>query len=63
MATKNKLNRRTKIRLRIRKKLSGTSEKPRLSVFRSNKFIYAQVINDLEGKTLLQLLQAIQRYW
>ncbi len=52
MATKNKLNRRTKIKFRIRKRLSGTAEQPRLSVFRSNKFIYAQVINDLEGKTL-----------
>ncbi len=52
MATKNKLNRRTKIKFRIRKRLSGTAEQPRLSVFRSNKYIYAQVINDLEGKTL-----------
>jgi large subunit ribosomal protein L18 len=59
MATKNKLNRRTKIKLRIRKKLSGTSEKPRLSVFRSNKFIYAQVINDLEGKTLASASSSI----
>lgn len=52
MATKNKLNRRTKIKLRVRKRVSGTADQPRLSVFRSNKYIYAQVINDLEGKTL-----------
>jgi large subunit ribosomal protein L18 len=52
MATKNKLNRRSKIKYRVRKKVSGTAEKPRLSVFRSNKSIYAQLINDLTGKTL-----------
>jgi large subunit ribosomal protein L18 len=52
MATNKNLNRRTRIRYRIRKKVSGTSEKPRLSVFRSNKAIYAQLINDLDGVTL-----------
>lgn len=52
MATKNKLSRRTKIRLRIRKRVSGTADKPRLSVFRSNKSIYAQLINDAEGVTI-----------
>ena len=36
----------------IRKKITGTSERPRLSVFRSNKHIYAQVIDDVNGKTL-----------
>ena len=41
-----------KIKYRIRKNVFGTAERPRLSVFRSNKQIYAQVINDLEGKTL-----------
>ena len=40
------------IKYRIRKNVFGTAERPRLSVFRSNKQIYAQVINDLEGKTL-----------
>ena len=35
-------------------KIKGTLERPRLSVFRSNKFIYAQVINDVSGKTLAQ---------
>ena len=41
-----------RIKYRIRKNVFGTAERPRLSVFRSNKQIYAQVINDLEGKTL-----------
>lgn len=48
-----KLNRRTRIKLRIRKKISGTATRPRLSVFRSNKQIYAQLVNDDEGKTLV----------
>jgi len=48
-----KLERRTRIKMRIRKKLSGTAEKPRLSVFRSNKQIYVQVIDDQKGVTLL----------
>ena len=37
---------------RVRKKLAGSEERPRLAVYRSNKNIYAQIINDLEGKTL-----------
>lgn len=37
---------------RVRKKISGTSERPRLSVYRSSKYIYAQVIDDTAGKTL-----------
>lgn len=44
--------RRIKIKYRVRKKVSGTAERPRLSVFRSNKQIYAQVIDDLSGRTL-----------
>ena len=48
-----KLERRSRIRMRIRKKISGNAEKPRVSVFRSNKQIYAQVIDDLSGTTLL----------
>ena len=51
MSTK-KEQRRLKIKFRIRKNVSGTAERTRLSVFRSNKQIYAQVINDLTGKTL-----------
>lgn len=48
----NKIERRIKIKFRIRKKVKGTAERPRLSVFRSNKQIYAQVINDVTGTTL-----------
>ncbi|HKK63080.1 MAG TPA: 50S ribosomal protein L18 [Bacteroidales bacterium] len=45
--------RRSRIKQRIRKNLSGTADVPRLSVYRSNKQIYAQVINDITGETLL----------
>lgn len=51
MATRKDI-RRTKIKFRIRHKISGTADKPRLSVFRSNKEIYAQVIDDVKGVTL-----------
>jgi large subunit ribosomal protein L18 len=51
----SKQARRLRIKRRIRKKISGSTEKPRLSVFRSNKQFYAQVINDLTGKTLLSV--------
>jgi len=44
---------RLKRKRRIRKKISGTSQRPRLSVFRSARHIYAQIINDSEGRTLL----------
>lgn len=47
-----KVIRRQKIRYNIRKKVSGTAQKPRLSVFRSNADIYAQLIDDETGKTL-----------
>ena len=50
--TTKKIERRIKIKYRIRKKIFGTPGRPRLSVFRSNKQIYAQVINDEIGKTL-----------
>lgn len=48
----SKVNRRAKIKRRIRKKIAGTSALPRLSVFRSNKQIYAQLIDDTTGTTL-----------
>jgi large subunit ribosomal protein L18 len=48
----DKLIKRQKIRYRVRKKVSGTSSKPRLSVFRSNSEIYAQLIDDTTGTTL-----------
>lgn len=51
--TTKKVERRIKIKFRIRKSVSGTAERPRLSVFRSNKQIYAQLINDQEGKTIV----------
>ena len=47
-----KQERRYRIKKRIRKIVSGTAERPRLNVFRSNKQIYAQLIDDLTGKTL-----------
>lgn len=50
--TIKKIQRRIKIKFRIRKRVNGTAERPRLTVFRSNKQIYAQVINDLTGNTL-----------
>ena len=50
--TTKKVERRIKIKFRIRKGVNGTAERPRLSVFRSNKQIYAQVINDLTGQTI-----------
>ncbi len=48
-----KSDRRQRIKFRIRKIVSGTAAKPRLSVFRSNKEIYAQLIDDVNGVTLL----------
>lgn len=51
--TTKKVERRIKIKFRIRKKVFGTAERPRMSVFRSNKQIYAQVIDDQAGKTIV----------
>ncbi len=48
----NKVLRRAKIKRRIRKKVFGTTAIPRLTVFRSNKQIYAQLVDDISGKTL-----------
>ncbi|MCA9564566.1 MAG: 50S ribosomal protein L18 [Myxococcales bacterium] len=52
-----KTSKRTQLRLRrhkrVRRDVSGTSDRPRLSVFRSNRHIYVQVIDDTEGKTLV----------
>ncbi len=45
---------RQKIHARIRKKMAGTAERPRLNVYRSVNHIYAQVIDDTQGKTLVQ---------
>lgn len=54
MSIKNKKElRRLKIKYRIRKRIMGTVERPRLTIFRSNKEIYAQVVNDISGVTLV----------
>jgi len=50
----NKTFRRNRIRQRIKKVVSGTSDYPRLSVFRSNKEIYCQLIDDVNGRTIVQ---------
>ena len=50
--TQSKKDSRQRVRFTIRKKVSGTSERPRLAVFRSNKEIYAQLIDDVAGNTL-----------
>ena len=47
-----KVIRKQKLKWRVRKKISGSEARPRLSVFRSNKEIYAQLIDDISGKTL-----------
>ncbi len=52
-ARKGKQNSRDRIKRKIRAKISGTSARPRLSVYRSNKNIYAQIINDETGVTLV----------
>jgi len=52
MATVKDLK-RAKIKARIRSRISGTAERPRMSVFRSNKEIYVQLVDDLSGSTLV----------
>ena len=49
----SKIARRNKIKTRIRGKISGTAQRPRMSVFRSNKAIYVQLIDDNKGETLV----------
>ncbi|MES2023785.1 MAG: 50S ribosomal protein L18 [Patescibacteria group bacterium] len=49
-----KEDKRIRLKAKIRAKMKGTIERPRLSVFRSNKFIYAQLIDDTAGKTLAE---------
>ena len=48
----SKTDRRERIRFRIRKTVSGTAERPRLAIFRSNKEIYAQLVDDVNGVTI-----------
>ncbi len=54
----SKTARRLRIRRGIRRKISGTTDIPRVSVFRSNKGIYAQVIDDIKGVTLISASSA-----
>lgn len=49
---KQKTQRRNKVRRRIRSKIRGTSERPRLSIYKSNKHVYAQLVDDRSGHTL-----------
>jgi large subunit ribosomal protein L18 len=53
MKIKTKQDRRRRIALRLRKRILGTTQRPRLSVFRSVSHVYAQVIDDLNGRTLV----------
>jgi len=53
MKIETKRDRRRRIQLRQRKRIMGTEQRPRLSVFRSESHIYAQIIDDLSGKTLV----------
>ena len=52
MANTKKINKKNKIKRRIRGRVSGTTARPRLNVFRSNAEIYAQIIDDSKGTTL-----------
>src|SRR5437870_5680657 len=58
MKIKTKNDRRVRIQLRQRKRIAGSTERPRLSVFRSVTHIYAQVIDDLSGQTLVSASSA-----
>lgn len=52
--TQQRQHRRRAAHRRVRSRLAGTPERPRLAVFKSNRFLYAQVIDDLAGRTLVQ---------
>jgi large subunit ribosomal protein L18 len=56
----NREYRRSRIKLRIRKVVNGTAECPRLTVFRSNKQMYVQVIDDIQGRTLVSASSKIE---
>jgi large subunit ribosomal protein L18 len=53
MITKDRVHKRTRVKRHIRTRISGTSERPRLTVFRSLKHVYAQIVDDSGGKTLV----------
>jgi large subunit ribosomal protein L18 len=61
MSVKTKSYRRSRIKLRIRKTVQGTAETPRLAVFRSNKQIYAQLIDDVSNTTLAAASSAVDK--
>ncbi len=52
-STDSKVVARKKNKARIRKRVSGTAERPRMAVFRSGRYVYAQLIDDVSGKTLM----------
>jgi large subunit ribosomal protein L18 len=58
---KLKERQRQRRRFHVRKRVQGTSERPRLTVFRSSKHIYAQLIDDLTGRTLASASSAVKR--
>jgi large subunit ribosomal protein L18 len=53
MITKNRVENRRRVKAHIRLKITGTSERPRLTIFRSLKHVYAQIVDDMSGKTLV----------
>jgi large subunit ribosomal protein L18 len=59
---KKNLNRRDKIKFKIRKKVNGTPDKPRLVVYRSLNNIYAQIVDDVNSKTLLTVSTLTKEY-
>jgi large subunit ribosomal protein L18 len=59
--SKNTLSQRDRIKRKIRSRVSGTEARPRLSVFRSNKYMYAQIINDDTATTVLTANDASQK--
>ena len=59
----NKEFRRFRIKKRVRKIIKGTPDRPRMSVFRSNKEIYVQLIDDVSGKTLVRSFFDVERFY
>ncbi len=55
-----KRERRLRIKRRVRKSISGTAERPRMSVFRSNKQISVQIIDDITGKTIISISSLVK---
>jgi|SRR3972149_8477190 len=55
---KNKVEKRIRLKRKIRAKIQGKTDRPRLSIFRSNKYIYAQIIDDKKGVTLVSASDA-----